>query len=155
MSEVHELYLNGHQEDVLVVFPNYQWLHHWTRMWRERFGSTVQFPDFVVIPNYLAVRSKFYRHIFVDDVDMSEDGIWSEEFQFIFHMHPTEVIFSSTHSDDRSAHNDYVPKHQTAGVNRHLRKRLQTAAIQAAVAGQIDSKSAMEFAARLDASPSV
>lgn len=153
MSEIHDLIVAGHQEDVVIYGPNHEWLYHWTRMWRERF-NVLPFPDYVLGDNFLGVRHRMYRYVFVDDIDFLNDGIYSSLLQYLFALHPEQMTFTCSIADDRPAHNDYVPKHQTAGNNKWLMRRLQTAAIQAANDGLVDSKSAMQFAALVDALPS-
>jgi len=132
MSEIHDLILDGHKENVIVYGPNHEWLYHWTRMWRERF-NVLPFPDYVLGDNFLGVRSRLYRYVFVDDVDFLEDGIRSDVLQYIHAMKPEQITFTATTAEYRPAHNDYVPKHQS------LRLR---------------SKSVMQSAARFAASPS-
>lgn len=77
MSEIHDLIIAGRGSEILVVFPTLDYLHWWTRAWQDRFPQ-IPMVDYVSVTNTLKLRGRFYTKIYVEDIDLYDEGIYDE-----------------------------------------------------------------------------
>lgn len=99
MHEMHDLILAGRATDILVVFPDTNYLIWWRRMWSELFPQ-VPMPRYISIQRCERVRGLQVVKIYVEDIDGYEDGIYDQRFEYIWPclrspLGDEEVIFTS------------------------------------------------------------
>lgn len=126
MTAVQE-YVNAHSwEGVLVVVQDHRMVHWWMREWQQRF-------PFLTVPKVLSVRSldrvRGYRlrRVFIDNVDMLEDGIYDQDLQMVwFALRDAEAevyVTSGLNRLNDSAHTPYdvVVERRQAEYEEQLR----------------------------------
>lgn len=100
LTEINELIVQGRRSEIVVVLKDPPALHWFTRVWYERF-PTIEMPEYILITNRLKLRGKRLGKVFVENVELYEDGIYDERIVELFigmtgalHDDP-EIVFTS------------------------------------------------------------
>ena len=97
MDEIHELAVQNRTTEVLVVVPNQMHREFWEREWRNKYPA-LRPPAFLSLQNTLSARGRRYEKIYVEDIDLEPEGIYSEKLRDILpslaHAREPELIFT-------------------------------------------------------------
>jgi hypothetical protein len=82
MDDIHELAVQNRTTEVLVVVPSASHREFWERVWRNKYPA-LRPPAFLSLQNTLSVRGRRYEKIYVEDIDLEPEGIYSEKLRDI------------------------------------------------------------------------
>jgi hypothetical protein len=83
MGMIHDEIVAGRRGELILVLPQMPHLHWWTREWENRFPR-VPFPAYTHINSMERVRGRRFRKVYVDDVDLLDDGIYNDKLQYLY-----------------------------------------------------------------------
>lgn len=97
MDEIHELAVQNRTQEVLVVVHDARHGQWWENVWRDKYPA-LRPPRIMSIQNTLPIRGRRFEKIYVEDVDVQEDGIYSVKLRdvlpaLVFARDP-ELIFT-------------------------------------------------------------
>lgn len=126
MGEVHELIVAGRASEILLVFSDKQQAYQWVREWQDVFPF-VPAPDYVTINNMLNVRGKQVSRVFIENVEMYENGIYEEKLEWLWPclrspLNDEQIVFTSSPLElNQRSHSATV---KVADVVARYKKRL-------------------------------
>ena len=76
MTEMHEMILAGARASMVVLFPELRMAENFRGAWVNRFPH-VPMPDYAIVTgNMLPMRGRTAKHVYVENIDMLEEGIY-------------------------------------------------------------------------------
>lgn len=113
LEEIHALAVQNRTAEVLLVVPNMRQKEFVTREWRARWPSLTP-PMIISIQNTIPVRGRRFEKIYVENIEIDLEGIYSDRLKDIFpclaYAREPEVVFTCSPMDE--------PKWQPAPVER-------------------------------------
>lgn len=113
MDEIHELAVQNRTQEVLVVVHDARHGQWWENVWRDKYPA-LRPPRIMSIQNTLPIRGRRFEKIYVEDVDVQEDGIYSVKLrdvlpalvfardpELIFTCSPLDIKFEAPHERDK------------------------------------------------------
>lgn len=101
MDEIRDLGVQNRTAEVLVVVPNAQRSDWWIREWRSRFPALTP-PRVISIQNTLPVRGYRFERVYVEDIDIAEEGIYEPKLFDIWpclvEAREPEIVFTCSPS---------------------------------------------------------
>lgn len=77
IDDIYRRIVNGERANILVVFPDLSQVEFFANEWNLQYPHIPR-PSYVTIRNTLKIRGRRYKYIYVENVDMIEEG-WHDE----------------------------------------------------------------------------
>lgn len=122
MSEIHEHIVNGSRQSILVVLGDMREVQFFADQWALRFPRLPR-PDYVNLHNTLRIRGRQYEHVYVENVDLLDDGIYDERLQTITVGIPPGGTITFTSSPNLWSEQSHRKVVTTNDIIRRYRKR--------------------------------
>jgi hypothetical protein len=146
MDEIHELAVQNRTAEVLVLVPSAQQREWWIREWRSRFQA-LTCPRVESIQSPVGVRGRRFEKIYIEDIDMSDDGIydrklwdvwpclaWAREPEVTFTCSPLPFAYESLVEQDKRHAREREEAKRRAVETRQARRRFMDSVIMKYIA---------------------
>lgn len=127
MTEIHDRIIAGERANILVIFPTMNHLTWWRDAWNQRFPH-IPMPDYTSMGAMNRVRGKRVKHVYVEDIDSSDEGIYAEKFMWLYpciQSHGTITFTCSPIIGNDTAHREPPPPTRKDIIEAEKAKILQ------------------------------